>query len=599
MRGRPVALHAMRGISAHSNGFHTCQALHLLQILLGTVDVPGGFRYKPPFPKPIPPPQLPAGKPGSVSAGKPLGGPPLGFPKGPEDLLVEADGTPCRIDKAFSWEAPIAAHGMMHTVLANAVRGDPYPIDTLFMYMANMAWNSAMNTAETMGMLAERDPATGEYRIPRIIYSDAFDSEMVAYADLVLPDTTYLERWDCISMMDRPISSAEGPADSIRQPILAPDRDVRPFQNVLIEIGARLGLPGLVDDTGRPKYPGGYPEFLAGHEYRPGVGSLAGFRGRNGEKAGVGEPNPRQLQAYVDNGCFWREVLSETQRYYKHCNQSYLEYAATRGFIGRAAPVVLQIYSEDLQRFRLAARGRGVIVPPPEHRERVERYFDPLPFWYEPLGDRLLASGEAGGSSSDEYPLHAVTQRPAAMYHSWGSQNAWLRQLHGANRLFVSEAAATSAGLEDDDWAWVVSPHSRIKVQIKVHKGVNAETVWTWNAIGKRAGAWNLAPDAPEATRGFLLNHLIPELLPEQGGGYRYANADPVTGQAAWYDLRVRLEPVSEDDSRHTEPAFAPQALPPGVGTRPEVLRYGEARGDSEAQARKPSGFERNTRGRP
>src|SRR6478752_5779013 len=53
MEGRPVAMHAMRGISAHSNGFHTCRALHLLQLLLGAVDAPGSFRYQPPFPKPI------------------------------------------------------------------------------------------------------------------------------------------------------------------------------------------------------------------------------------------------------------------------------------------------------------------------------------------------------------------------------------------------------------------------------------------------------------------------------------------------------------------------------------------------------------------
>ena len=31
--------------------------------------------------------------------------------------------------------------------------------------------------------------------------------------------------------------------------------------------------------------------------------------------------------------------------------------------------------------------------------------------------------------------MYAVTQRPAAMYHSWGSMNAWLRQLHGRNFL--------------------------------------------------------------------------------------------------------------------------------------------------------------------
>ena len=66
---------------------------------------------------------------------------------------------------------------------------------------------------------------------------------MVAYADLVLPDTTYLERYDCISLLDRPISEADGPADAIRQPVVAPDRDVRPFQDVLLDLGHRLALP--------------------------------------------------------------------------------------------------------------------------------------------------------------------------------------------------------------------------------------------------------------------------------------------------------------------------------------------------------------------
>ena len=69
---------------------------------------------------------------------------PLGHPCGPEDLLVDAEGNPLRIDKAYSWEAPIAAHGLMHMVVRNAWAGDPYPIDTLFVYMSNLAWNSAM-----------------------------------------------------------------------------------------------------------------------------------------------------------------------------------------------------------------------------------------------------------------------------------------------------------------------------------------------------------------------------------------------------------------------------------------------------------------------
>src|SRR3546814_11951292 len=148
---------------------------------------------------------------------------------------------------------------MMHTLIRNAHAGDPYRIDTLLMFMANMSWNSAMNTRETMQWLTDKDE-DGDYRIPRIIYSDAFASEMVAYADLVLPDTTYLERFDAISMLDRPISDADGAADAIRHPAFDPAtqaasdgqaRDVRGFQQVLLDLGARLGLRGRAKETRR------------------------------------------------------------------------------------------------------------------------------------------------------------------------------------------------------------------------------------------------------------------------------------------------------------------------------------------------------------
>ena len=493
MIGRPVGIHAMRGISAHANGFHTCRALHLLQTLLGSIDCPGGFRYKAPFPKPIPPAPKPAGKANQVAPGKPMAGPPLGFPSDPEDLLVDEDGTPRRIDKAFSWEAPIAAHGMMHMVITNAYRGDPYPIDTLFMYMANMAWNSAMNTSDTITMLTEKDEETGEYKIPHIIYSDAYFSEMVAYADLILPDTTYLERWDCISVLDRPISSAEGPADSIRQPVITPDRDVRPFQDVLLDLGARLGLPGMTAEDGSPRYPGGYSDYIVNHERKPGVGSLMGFRGQGGDKKGVGEPNPDQLERYIENGCFWQDEIPEEAAFFKQANQAYLDYATDMGFIDKPEPIIIQLYSEVLQKFRLAADGHSIPQPPEIHRERVGTFFDPLPFWYQPFED--LANDDA------EFPMHAITQRPMAMYHSWGSMNAWLRQIHGSNRLYMSHRRGAALKIEDDDWVWITSRHGRVKAQVRLMDGVNDDTVWTWNAIGKRRGTWNLSKDAPESQK--------------------------------------------------------------------------------------------------
>ena len=563
MEGRPVAMHAMRGISAHSNGFHTCRALHLLQLLLGAIDAPGSFRYQPPFPKPVPPANRPgkARKPDGV-----LDAAPLGFVHGPEDLVVDADGNPRRIDHAYSWAYPLSAHGMMHTVIRNAHAGDPYKIDTLLMFMANMSWNSAMNTRETMHWLTDKD-AAGEYRIPRIIYSDAYASEMVAYADLVLPDTTYLERFDAISLLDRPISDADAASDAIRHPVFDPatqpdedgrPRDVRGFQSVLIELGTRLGLPGLVNEDGSPKYRD-YADYIVRHERAPGVGLLAGWRGEDGTQQGKGAANPGQLQRYIDNGGFWREEIPESSRYFKMANRGYLQWAQRFGFVPNDAPIVLQLYSETLQKFRLAAQGHGAAQPPPEHRQRVATYFDPLPIWYEPF--------EHDQTSRTTFPLNAVTQRPMFMYHSWGSQNAWLRQIAARNYLYLHPQTGAAHGIADEDWIEVASHHGTITAQAKFAGNVQPDTVWTWNAIGKRKGAWRLAKNAPEGEQGFLLNHLISDVTPKGD----YANADPVTGQAAWFDLRVSIRKA---DARTDEsaPQFAPLAFPE-ADERP--LRYG------------------------
>ena len=79
--------------------------------------------------------------------------------------------------------------------------------------------------------------------------------------------------------------------------------------------------------------------------------------------------------------------------------------------------------------------------------------------------------------------------------------------------------------------------------------GCEANTVWTWNAIGKMSGAWGLDPLAAEATHGFLLNHLISESLPRHEGQPAITNSDPITGQAAWYDVRVRISKAAPGET--------------------------------------------------
>ncbi|MCR9256676.1 MAG: molybdopterin oxidoreductase family protein [Alphaproteobacteria bacterium] len=556
--GRPVSFHAMRGISAHANGFQTCRALHIVQMLIGAVDTPGSFRYCAPFPKPVPGFPPPAGQAADLGPNTPLKGGPLGIPTDPSHLLIDDAGGPVRIDKAYSWDAPISAHGMMHTVITNAALGDPYPVDMLFMYMANMAWNSAMNTTGTLAHLtAKRED--GSYKIPFFVYADAYYSETVAYADLILPDTTYLERWDCISLLDRPISEPDAVCDAIRQPVVAPDRDVRPFQDVMIDLGARIGLPAFTKEDGSPAYPGGYADYIVNHQRKPGIGPLAGFRGAEGDRTGRGEINPDQLDAYIQNGAFWKHEHKPEARFYKFANQAYMAEAVELGFLDAPAAVTLHFYAEPLQKFRNAAHGHGDRVPPEAKRRRIAAHFDPLPFWYPPFEDGGVADGGDHGAG-ERYPLNAITQRPMAMYHAWGSMNAWLRQIHGDNPLFIARPLGEEMGIKDGDWVELSSRNGRITAKAKLMDGVNRHTVWTWNAIGKRRGAWNLSEEAAEGKTGFLMNHLIDDLLPADASGYRYSCSDPITGQAAWYDLRVALKKA--DRPNHvSDPQF--DALPP------------------------------------
>ncbi|HEX4329905.1 MAG TPA: molybdopterin oxidoreductase family protein, partial [Burkholderiales bacterium] len=342
---------------------------------------------------------------------------------------------------------------------------------------------------------------------------------------------------------------------------------------------SRLKLPAFTTAEGGRKFKG-YEDFIINWETAPGsgIGFLSGWRGVDGDKALIGEPNPKQWQMYAENNCVFHYELPIEQQYMRNWNRDYLEFAKDVAFNGSLEPIRIHLYSPVLQGFRLAAQGRRAGKQPPEHlRARIEKHFDPLPFWSQPL--------EYAATDLEKYPLNAVTQRPMAMYHSWDSQNAWLRQIHSHNYLMVNPLTAKAAGVEDGGWLWVESQWGKLRCMCRYTEAVEPGTVWTWNAIGKSKSAWNLAPQADESTKGFLLNHVITEELPQPaaGAGKTISNSDPVTGQAGWYDVRVRIYPAAADEPKETWPSFAPMKRMPGTGVFKKVNAYFAGRPKTEA----------------
>ena len=143
--GDPVAFHAMRGLAAHSNGFQTIRALAVLMCVLGTIDAPGGFRHKAPYPARTSSPNYRAfNSPDDVKPNTPLNAAPLGLPGRARRALHRRRRLAGAHRPGVLVGAPARrCTALMHNVITNAWRGDPYRIDTLMIFMANMAWNSS------------------------------------------------------------------------------------------------------------------------------------------------------------------------------------------------------------------------------------------------------------------------------------------------------------------------------------------------------------------------------------------------------------------------------------------------------------------------
>jgi len=250
----------------------------------------------------------------------------------------------------------------------------------------------------------------------------------------------------------------------------------------------------MTNEDGTAKYPGGLKDYIINHQRRPGVGMLAGWRG-NGDKSGKGEPNANQLERYIENGCHWRTEIPDNAKFFRHANANYFDWAIALGLKDLRDQIVLQIYSEPLRKFQLAGEGFGAKLPPEAARARLRERF---------RSAAGMASAVRRGGRSDR--LSAARDHPAADAHVpfLGIAECLVAADPGAQCAVRQSRDGRDARPGRRDWVWIESPHGRVKAPVQLMEGVNRDTVWTWNAIGKRTGAWNLAADAPESQKGFL-----------------------------------------------------------------------------------------------
>ena len=85
-----------------------------------------------------------------------------------------------------------------------------------------------------------------------------------------------------------------------------------------------------------------------------------------------GEPNPKQWEMYEKNNCVFQHHLPPQHQYMRNWNDDYMRWAQGAGLRRDRDPIVIHLYCEFLQRFRLAAQGKHKGKQPPDRlRQRV------------------------------------------------------------------------------------------------------------------------------------------------------------------------------------------------------------------------------------
>jgi len=220
---REMAAHAPRAVlppSRHTvwygNDTQRMRALYILNALLGNYGVPGGFYLaKSPYLEKYPHPPFPL---------EPAAGGCSGSSGGGEEV---PEGYKPRADKGKFFAKTTAIQELIEPMIS----GEPYPIRGLLCYGTNL-FHSIPNVPRTKEALKKLD---------LYVAIDVLPMEHVMWADVILPECTYLERYD-----DLVAIAHKTPFIELRQPAVEPLWDSKPGWWIMRELAVRLGLEKFV-----------------------------------------------------------------------------------------------------------------------------------------------------------------------------------------------------------------------------------------------------------------------------------------------------------------------------------------------------------------
>jgi len=189
----PAVAISGRGVSGHFNGVYNERCILLLNTIVGSIDIPGGYCLTRTY------------------------------------RLDDTDLKPLSLrEKGSSFdfeEVQITPQKFISLVKRGKLNPKMY-----FIYESNPAYTSPESNLTT-------EVLKNEKLIPYIVVADSYMTETATFADIILPIATYLESWGIDS------SPALGltPFIALQQPIVRPYANSVPMSDICIELAHRIG----------------------------------------------------------------------------------------------------------------------------------------------------------------------------------------------------------------------------------------------------------------------------------------------------------------------------------------------------------------------
>ena len=452
---RPVGIDYKRGAAAHKGGFNSCFSIHMLNLLVGAVDVPGGQRGVNPK------------------------GPYWSAQTGPDGLLVPDDyitkynkpfpgrkaRTPETLDLQEIFPAALFTRGLYPWGINEPETfGIPYEPEMMIHGRSNLMMNShsPQDMAETLKKL--------DFQVSICMFID----ETCEFADMILPDSHDFERWDMFPVNDPYAFISPGPGQwywLARQPVAEPPADVRPWVEVYMDLAERLGITDKLYEIGNDLW-------ILNDENKV----------QAGERYTIRELAERQFKSIVGQDCDW-DRFSETA-----CTvtrDKTIDEAYPRPFFKAKVPVYLEYLLQ--------------------HAEEVKEITDELNLdWdFTPYSPVPLWIPCEAHTPDDEYDLIATNCKLPTHQFSVTAENLWIDEIATGNpysySVMIHTSVAETKGLVDGDAVCVESKYGYIKGKLKVTELMHPDTVGTCGTFGHWAKGMPIAQ-----SKGVLHNALLP-----------------------------------------------------------------------------------------